>query len=137
MTLNLPQMLHDLNHYHLSPFLVPGSPFDDPSTSISRFSRNVPHLPWHSTPSRCRSAGYTPSLAAPVPSPTFPRHSFLATFDDPLEIYCLPYSISSRAYRDGVLFFLLRLTLSAPPPLARTTSAFLFREASQFQTCQF
>lgn len=36
----------------------------------------MPHLPWHSTPSRCRSAGYTPSLAAPVPSPTFPTTLF-------------------------------------------------------------
>lgn len=142
MTLNLPQTLHDLNHYrHPSRFPFRAFPFEAPSTSISRFSRNVPHLPWHSTPSRCRSGGYT--FARLPPHPFAHRSTFTTLFSrtvrrssrDLLPIVLAPVPCSPPAYRDNVHFLLprsgSRLHVSPLP------HPFLSREPSQFRTCQF
>lgn len=162
MTLNLPQTLYDLNHHHhhhhpLSPsaILVPLSVRTIP-TSISRFSRNVPHLPWHILP--YLAVLLAANLPPPSPPPLPPvvsasRHSFLASFDDPPEIYCLPSPVacSLAAYREpgSSLSRVLRLTHSPfirllslspydPPALSFSMRNYApFRRASQFRTCQF
>lgn len=141
MTLNLPQTLHDLNHYrHPSRFPFRAFPFEAPSTSISRFNRNVPHLRGI-PPHLVVVPAATPSLAfLPIPSPTVlpSRHSFLAPFDDPLEIYCLSYSLPfpvllpHTATMFTSSFLVQEASTSRPLP-----HPFLSREPSQFRTCQF
>lgn len=116
MTLNLPPTLHVLNHHRQPPsppvsFPVPGFPFEVSSTSISRFSRNVPHLPWHSTPSHCRSGGYTfarllPSLRPRSTFPTLFSRTVRRSSRDLLPTILAPVSRSPPAYRDDVLFLL-------------------------------
>lgn len=131
MTLNLPQTLYDLNHrrvYHSSsspaPFRFPlPSPFPNPRTSISRFSRNVPHLPWHSTPSR-RRPGSRRRRHRPR-SPSSPPSSF-STFLDTL--FSRRSTILSRftAYRRPSLVLFLALDRLALPLFLLSPSNPLF-----------
>lgn len=134
MTLNLSQTLHDLNHHyhHHRPSRFRAFRSKTPRrrflglAATCRTYRGIPHL--------VVVPAATPSFASPLPSPPS-RHSFLArsTILSRFTAY-LAIPRSHPAYRDDVLYLLPFVSLSsalAPP------SAFLFREASQFQTCQF
>lgn len=127
MTRNLSQMLHDLNHHrlrHLSSRLsFRIFRFETSLTSISRFSRNVPHLPWHSTPSRCRSGGYTFACSAPTSSSLRLRSTFSDTLFSHRSTILSRFTAyhtcsvprSSPAYRNDALFFFPRFTFTSPP----------------------
>lgn len=138
MTLNLPQMLHDLNHYHFSRFsfrvlrsTTPQRRFLGLAATCRTYRGILPHLVVVPPATHLRSP--PPSLRPPfhLPDTLFSQRSTI------LLRFTAYHTRSPPAYRDDVLFFLPRLSLSAPFLLARITSAFLFREASQFQTCQF
>lgn len=118
MTLNLPQALYDLNHCHLPalhpppvPLSVP--PFSNPRTSISRFSRNVPHLPWHFTPSRRRPGSRPLSLSLPLlhlhrslhlPDTLFSRRS---TISSRFTAYPVAHPLFSSSRSTELLYALL------------------------------
>jgi len=109
-----------------------------PLTSISRFSRNVPYLPWHSTPSRYLSAAilllalllHPHPFASVPPFPTLFSRIRRSSWD------LLPTILAAFLPRTATM-----LSSSFPVLLLRLfphpTSVFLFHEASQFQTCQF
>lgn len=136
MTLNLPQMLHDLNHHyhhHRRP------------SRFRAFRSKTPRRRFLGLAATCRTyrgilphlvvvPAATPSFASPIPSPPF--HPFPTLFSRTIwrsSRDLLPtVPCSPAAYHDDVL--LPFVSLSSP---RASPSAFLFREASQFQTCQF
>lgn len=138
MTLNLPQTLYDLNHHH-HPSLRSNSSF--PSMSISRFSRNVLHLPWHSTSSRR-------SLVTQLPRQTHIRPSSRQSLDT---LFLHRSTILSRftAYRRlRFLVLLSRIPREIFPfssisfvalshPFLIASLSLPRADASQFQSCQF
>lgn len=123
MMLNLPQTLYDLNHHHRAP-----------SSSSARILHPLPRRRFLGLVATCRTyRGILPHLIVLATFsyprtprtpllfiPAFPRHSFLAPFDDPLEIYCLPSPVPCSPFPHTARIF--PCSVSPLPPFVRPPS---------------